>query len=63
MDISKLADERSVLYEELIQMALDDNYNIDEIQHIISDIDDIERKVLLHRKKTSNLLRRLLNVH
>lgn len=63
MDIIKLDDDRSELYDELIKMSLDDNYDIDEIEEIISDIDDIERKVLLHRKKTSKLLRRFLNVH
>jgi len=59
MDIIKLSNESADLYDELISMANNNDYDFEEIETINSEIDDIERKVLRHRRKTSKLLKRL----
>ena len=59
MDIIKLSNESTELYDELIGMANKNDYDFEEIETINSEIEDIERKVLRHRRKTSRILKRL----
>ena len=59
MDIIKLSNESTELYDELIDMANKNDYDFEEIETINSEIEDIERKVLRHRRKTSRILKRL----
>ena len=59
MDIIKLSNESTELYDELIDMANKNDYDFEEIETINSEIEDIERKVLRYRRKTCRILKRL----
>ena len=59
MDIINLQVEREELYEELISMANNNDYDFDEIETINIEVSEVEKKILLHRRKTNHLLKRL----
>jgi hypothetical protein len=59
MDIVNQQVERNELYEELILMAENDNYDFEEIEAINAEIMEVEKKILAYRRKSSTILKRL----
>ena len=59
VELDELYAERDDLFQELIDMAKNNDYDFAEIETINSDIHCIDEKVLKIRRKYSNVLKRL----